>query len=35
MSRVKIGVVQFPGLNCEDETLRVLECSSSRVVTAG
>ena len=25
MSRVKIGVLQFPGLNCEDETLRVLE----------
>ena len=25
MSRVRIGVLQFPGLNCEDETLRVLE----------
>jgi len=25
MSRVKIGVLQFPGLNCEDETLRVLD----------
>jgi phosphoribosylformylglycinamidine synthase len=25
MSRVRIGVIQFPGLNCEDETLRVLE----------
>ncbi len=24
MSRVRIGVLQFPGLNCEDETLRVL-----------
>ena len=25
MSSVKIGVLQFPGLNCEDETLRVLD----------
>lgn len=25
MSRVRIGVLQFPGLNCEEETLRVLE----------
>ena len=25
MSHVRIGVLQFPGLNCEDETLRVLE----------
>ena len=34
MSRVKIGVLQFPGLNCEDETLRVLEfagCDSALI----
>ena len=25
MSRTRIGVLQFPGLNCEDETIRVLD----------
>jgi phosphoribosylformylglycinamidine synthase len=34
MSRTRIGVLQFPGLNCEDETLRVLDfagCESSLI----
>ena len=30
MSAVKIAVLQFPGLNCEDETLRVLDFAGVR-----
>ena len=30
MSEVTIGVLQFPGLNCEDETLRVLDFAGVR-----